>query len=176
MKAYISIGSNLGNRLQALTDAYHKIGFIAGEVIQHSSVFESEPWGFSAETDFYNMVLELETALEPIPLMKVILQAELEMGRIRQLGNYNSRAIDIDILLFEDRIIQDEMLVVPHPRMHLRRFVLVPLVEISPVVVHPVSGISCGALLVDCPDQGRIKKVMGRNEFRELIIQNTQNQ
>jgi 2-amino-4-hydroxy-6-hydroxymethyldihydropteridine diphosphokinase len=154
---YLSIGSNEGDRQQALSSAVALIGSSAGQVIAISSVYESEPWGFLAVENFLNLVMQIETRLEPTELMDVLLTAEKKLGRSRSPGSYQSRIIDIDILFYEDRDIQTLQLCVPHPRLHLRRFVLQPLSELAPELVHPRLGISVRQLLVQCEDQGMIR-------------------
>jgi 2-amino-4-hydroxy-6-hydroxymethyldihydropteridine diphosphokinase len=170
MNVFVSIGSNLGDRLQSLAEAYRQIGLYAVKVENYSSVYETEPWGFEAEKNFLNQVIEFDTHLEPSELMQVLLQIEAMMGRTgeRGLGKFQSRTLDIDILFVGDRIISDDNVKIPHPRLHLRKFVLAPMAEIAPLKVHPVLGISMITLLNNCIDQGKIVKVYSRKKIKEI--------
>ena len=109
-----------------------------GSVVSVSSVYETEPWGFESDNEFLNMVLCVETDLSPSGLLGRILMIESQLGRIRCENQYSSRNIDIDILLYNNEIVNEAALEIPHPRMHERRFVLVPLAEIAPELIHPV--------------------------------------
>jgi 2-amino-4-hydroxy-6-hydroxymethyldihydropteridine diphosphokinase len=149
---YISTGSNVGDRFAALSLAREALNSKAGIVIRHSSVYETEPWGFRTETNFLNQVLVLQTSLSPSKLMRVILDIEKEMGRKRNLLGYEPRIIDIDILLYGKDVIGTHSLHIPHPRMHQRKFVLVPLAEIAPELVHPVSKQKISEILQNVQD------------------------
>lgn len=157
-EVFLGIGSNLGDREDNLRNAVVRIGKLAGEVLAYSSVYETEPWGFQAGEDFLNMVLKLKTALNPKELLRCILSIELEMGRVRVANQYSSRIIDIDILLYEDLIVDDEELTIPHPRLHDRKFVMVPLCEIDAGFVHPVLKKSLADLLAVCKDDNKVRK------------------
>lgn len=111
----------------------------AGDVLSLSSFYETEPWGFDSENTFLNAALELETSCSPMELLRLTQQIEQEMGRTQKSdGSYHDRIIDIDILLYGNEIIHTEELVVPHPLMQQRLFVIQPLAEIAPSLVHPV--------------------------------------
>lgn len=135
-RVYLSLGSNMGDREAHLRDA---IARLQGEsrVVSISSFYETEPVEFTDQAWFLNCAVALETTETPEQLMAAILNIEREMGRQR-IQRKGPRVIDIDILLFSDRIIDTKELAVPHPAMHQRRFVLQPLVEIGPEVLHPV--------------------------------------
>ena len=110
-----------------------------GDVLALSGFYETEPWGFQSENTFLNAALRLETSLSPLELLKATQQIEVEMGRTQKSnGTYHDRIIDIDILLYDDLILQTPELTLPHPLMQDRRFVMEPLLEIAPSVVHPV--------------------------------------
>ncbi len=152
------LGSNLDNRLAALRRAVKMIGDEAGEVVARSSVWESEPWGFDADEQFLNMVIIVETRLSPARLMKLFSSIEGRMGRRRSgSGQYESRIIDIDILLWEGKIISLPGLEVPHPRLADRRFVLEPLAEVAPDAIHPVMELTVAELLEQCPDNSDVR-------------------
>jgi 2-amino-4-hydroxy-6-hydroxymethyldihydropteridine diphosphokinase len=157
-KAFLGIGSNLGDRLKSLKDAKDRIEESIGSVILASSVYETDPWGFESDEKFLNMVLCVETILLPSGLLGRILMIESQLGRIRSENLNRSREIDIDILLYDNEIVNDAAIVVPHPRMHERRFVLVPLVEIAPSVIHPVLNKSAKSLLKSCKDNNKVRK------------------
>ena len=133
---YLSLGSNLGDRLRNLRTAVHSLGK-AGSVSAVSSIYETEPVEFTNQPWFLNCAVELRTQLPPERLLHEILEIERDMGRIRTEPK-GPRTIDIDILLFGDRQIDREDLTVPHAALHLRRFVLEPLAEIAPEALHSV--------------------------------------
>lgn len=155
-KVFIGIGSNLGNRAENLREAKSMIGELIGPVVSESPVYETEPWGFESDNEFLNMVLCAETDLSPSGLLGRILMIESQLGRIRSEARYSSRNIDIDILLYNSEIINETALIIPHPRMHERRFVLVPLNEIASELKHPVLKKSIKALLEECKDSSKV--------------------
>ena len=158
MKVYLGIGTNLGNRENNLNEALALVNEHIGPVRRSSAVYETEPWGFRSENYFLNMVVEIETKLRPSGLLGRILMAEAHMGRLRNEKEYSSRLIDIDILLYGNRVFEQKSLVIPHPRLHKRKFVLVPLCDLVPDLVHPVLGITVKALLKECPDKSKVRK------------------
>lgn len=158
-KVFLGIGTNLGDRQANLKEAVNNLGENIGAIIRCSSVYETEPWGFETEEQFLNMVIEAETKLNPSGLLGAILMTEAKLGRTRSGKQYSSRLIDIDILLFNDLIMNEEALQIPHPHLHNRKFVLVPLCEIAPEVVHPVYKKTISELLESCNDNSKIKKV-----------------
>jgi 2-amino-4-hydroxy-6-hydroxymethyldihydropteridine diphosphokinase len=135
-RAYLSLGSNVGGREARLREAQARLS-MAGRVVKFSSFYETEPVEVTEQPWFVNCAVELKTTETPEHLMATILQIEKEMGRHRTQEK-GPRLIDIDILLFDNEIIETENLTIPHPAMHQRRFVLEPLMEIAPDVVHPV--------------------------------------
>lgn len=139
--AYLSLGSNVGDRQAHLRDALTQLG-AAGRIVAASSFYETEPVEFTSQPWFLNCAVALETSLPPQQLMTTILGIEEEMGR-RRVQKKGPRSIDIDILIFvsgeaEDTIIDSRELTIPHPAMHQRRFVLEPLAEIAPELSHPI--------------------------------------
>jgi 2-amino-4-hydroxy-6-hydroxymethyldihydropteridine diphosphokinase len=134
--AYLSLGSNVGDRESHLHDAMARIG-ATGRIVAVSSLYETEPVEFTQQPWFLNCAIALETSQSPPELMAAILRIEEEMGR-RRVQKKGPRSIDIDILLFDSAVMDSGELRLPHPAMQQRRFVLEPLAEIAPDVVHPV--------------------------------------
>ena len=155
-KAYLLLGSNRGDRIQMLIQAAGLIEKNTGKIISSSSVYETAPWGFEDETYFLNQVHCLQTLLTPFNLMAALLRIETAIGRKRQGNNYTSRLIDIDILFFDDHIVDHEHLTVPHPKLHQRRFALTPLAEIAPDFIHPVLRITIRDLAQQCKDESEV--------------------
>jgi len=150
------LGSNIDPRLLFLQEAEHKIAERLGKILQLSRVYESEPWGFEASQSFLNRALIIETKLTPQQVLNGALQIEQELGRERLNEGYASRQIDIDILYFNEMIIDEPDLLIPHPGIPDRRFVLLPLVEIAADFVHPVLKQAQTDLLKSCPDESRV--------------------
>lgn len=147
----------MGNREANLAAASEMIHLRCGSVLEHSSLYETAAWGLENQPDFLNQVLLLETVLEPRALLAALLQIEQELGRIRQQKN-GPRTIDLDILLFNDEVIHEPGLQIPHPRMATRRFVLAPLAEIAGELIHPVFSKSIRQMLAECPDPLPVNK------------------
>lgn len=138
-KAYIGLGTNIGNKRRNLITAAALLAERTGDVLSISSFYETEPWGFESDNTFLNAALLLETELEPLQLLSLTQEIEKEMGRTQKSdGAYHDRIIDLDILLYDLCVINDAALVVPHPLMHKRQFVMEPLAEIAPMLVHPI--------------------------------------
>jgi len=156
-KAYLLTGGNLGDRVENLNQAKLLIAEHCGKVVQSSSIYETAAWGNEDQPSFLNQVLVIETKLEAEKLMQDLLHIEALLGRQR-LEKYGPRIIDIDILFFNNDIIESKLLTVPHPRIQERRFVLTPLHELSPAFIHPIFKTSIHNLLNDCSDQLNVKK------------------
>lgn len=156
-RAYIGIGSNLGDRRANALEAIRRIGELpTTRVVRASSLYESEPLG-DAKTWFVNSVIEVETELASDAMLKRTKAIEEAMGRKRVKGKrWGSRIIDLDILFWNHEVIQKRNLKVPHPEMHKRRFVLLPLAELAPHVIHPHLGTSVSALLATVADKKRV--------------------
>lgn len=148
---YILLGSNLGNREQNLGLALNKISTDVGRILAQSSIYQSEPWGISQQSQFLNQVVEVNSRNDPQQVLQKLLGIETELGRER-LEKWGPRTIDLDILFFNDRVIQTENLIVPHPGIPMRRFVLVPLCEIAPNFFHPLLEKTCQQILKECTD------------------------
>jgi 2-amino-4-hydroxy-6-hydroxymethyldihydropteridine diphosphokinase len=154
---YLSLGSNVGDREAQLQDALAKLAAV-GSVVATSSFYETEPVEFTRQPWFLNCAIALETNKTPEQLMAAILRIEEEMGR-RRVQKKGPRAIDIDILLFDDTIVDSKELTIPHPAMHQRRFVLEPLAEIAPELLHPVLKKTIGELLDSLPPGQVVKRL-----------------
>jgi 2-amino-4-hydroxy-6-hydroxymethyldihydropteridine diphosphokinase len=159
---FLSLGTNLGNKESNLDHAIEKIEEYIGRILMYSSIYETEPWGFQAKNEFLNMVLKVETDLIPSELLEKVLNIESLLGRVRAnkhyTSAYSSRVIDIDILMYDNIIINEPDLKIPHPLMHERKFVLVPLCEIAPDMIHPVLKKSFSSLLEICLDTGEVTR------------------
>ena len=156
--AYLLTGGNLGNRLHNVTLAGQLIQQYCGNIIKQSSVYQTAAWGFKEQPDFYNQALCITTALSPEQLMTELLAIENKMERVRDI-KMGPRTIDLDILLYNDLIINTAQLILPHPRMQERRFVLLPLAEIAAEVIHPVLQKTIAELLANCKDSLDVYKI-----------------
>ncbi|MCM3745630.1 2-amino-4-hydroxy-6-hydroxymethyldihydropteridine diphosphokinase [Sporosarcina luteola] len=137
--AYLSIGSNIGDRLHHLKEAVRALhSHEEIEVMKVSSIYETVPVGFTEQADFLNMAVSVATSLDPFQLLAACQQIESGLGRVREI-RWGPRTVDLDILLYNNDNIEAENLIVPHPRMGERAFVLVPLLEIAPSIGHPVT-------------------------------------
>ena len=128
-----------------------------GKVKKHSAIYETEPWGFTDERNFFNMAVSLETQLNPFELLTEILKIEISIGRTRQVKQWVAREIDIDIIFYDNEIINEENLVIPHPHLKNRKFALVPLNEIAPGLIHPLYRKTVKQLLTECPDESEVE-------------------
>ena len=155
---YLLLGSNVGDRKKYLNEAREKIVRHIGPVTEMSSVYLTDPWGFHEQPPFYNQIIQVETNLGPYEVLNEILSIEKEIGRIRA-GKWKERIIDIDILYFENEIIDSDQLKIPHPGIPDRRFVLEPMCEIIPDAIHPVLNVSNRYLLQNTEDQLTVEKI-----------------
>ncbi len=153
---YLLIGGNLGNRIENLAMARSLIENELGKIIKASSIYETAAWGITKQPDFLNQVLLIKTKFPPEKMMQLILSIENKMGRVRTQKNA-SRIIDIDILFFNDEIISNENLTIPHPEIQNRKFALIPLNEIASDLVHPVFKQSIKNLLSTSKDKLQVK-------------------
>lgn len=151
-EVFLGIGTNLGDRGGNLIKALGMIGEDIGIVSSLSSAYETEPWGFESDEKFLNIIARVVTSLTPQGLLESTLRIESVMGRSREGKRYSSRVIDIDILFYGYHLIDEVNLKIPHPRLAERRFVLVPLCEIAPDLIHPFFKISVSSLLDSCTD------------------------
>lgn len=166
---YLGIGSNLGDRIAQITTALSELAKNGIKTIRCSSIYETEAWGFEATESFYNCVFECETALSAVQLLQQIKLIETALGRKKKTSvGYESRIIDIDILLYKNEVITKEELIVPHQYLSVRNFALYPLTELIPLIHHPVSFISFVELLKMSPDKSPIRIVKPPILFRNL--------
>jgi 2-amino-4-hydroxy-6-hydroxymethyldihydropteridine diphosphokinase len=151
---YLLLGGNVGDRLAYLSEAKKNIGDLIGKCIKKSSLYQTQAWGFNHETHFLNQLLVVETELSPTELMQTILYIEMSLGRIRdEAEQWKERTIDIDILFFDDLVLKTDFIQIPHPRIRERRFVLIPLAEITPDLKHPVYNLTITELIDECNDK-----------------------
>ena len=157
-KAYISLGSNSGDKLKNLQKAVSLLKERAGGITKVSAVYKTPSWGFEAD-DFLNACMEIDTDLHPQELLEILLNIERHLGRIRSGQNgYQSRNIDLDILFYNGEVIDESDLQIPHPHLEKRRFVLQPLNDIAPKFVHPLLKKDISELLDSCEDQSMLEK------------------
>ena len=148
-RSYLLFGSNMGDKDALLEQACILINNRCGMLVERSLAYITEPWGFEAEEWFLNVLLVVETELAPDTLMETLLGIEADLGRVRhpEIKGYCSRTVDLDILYYGDKIVNTEKVTIPHPRLHLRKFALMPLCEIIPDFLHPVFNLSQTQLL-----------------------------
>lgn len=154
---YFSLGSNLGERMAHLKKAALLLEEALGSCHSHSSFYESEAWGYQSEKPYVNCCVAISSGVTPLEAMGLALGIEQQMGRKRSGSGYGDRIIDIDLLLAGSRVLREPSLILPHPRMHLRRFVLEPLAEIAPDLVHPKMQRTITQLLDRCPDKAPLR-------------------
>ena len=138
-RVFIGVGSNEGNRLELISKAARALGSTSGiRLVQMATILETEPVGGPPQGPYLNTVVELDTVLAPAELLRVLQDIERRFGRQPSSERWGPRPIDLDLLLYDDRVIHESALDVPHPRLHERRFVLEPLAQLAPEVIHPV--------------------------------------
>ncbi|CAG5086307.1 2-amino-4-hydroxy-6-hydroxymethyldihydropteridine diphosphokinase [Parvicella tangerina] len=155
------IGSNLEDRLGYMEKAVSSLGLHVGKLLAKSSIYVSPPWGYESTNEYYNQVLLFDTSLEPAHLLHFCLRIEKLLGRVRkdEKEGYSDRTIDIDILYYDNLTLEEDNLIIPHPRMHQRKFCLLPLFEVNPDWVHPVYQKDLVQLIDSCTDDSDISRL-----------------
>ncbi len=161
MTAFLSLGGNLGNTREIFEQTYPWIEKKIGRIRQKSSLYQTAAWGMTDQADFLNQVLEVETAQDPEEILAHLLAIEQIFGRVRDV-KWGPRNIDLDLLLQEDCQVNTPQLQLPHPRMQDRKFILIPLVEIAPEVMHPVLGQTMQELLAHTTDTTAVTLIPNR--------------
>jgi len=151
------LGSNLEPREKLISRAIKRLCFL-GDFVDVSSFYESESWGFLSNT-FLNKLLIITSKKNPLKMLRAIQHIENKLGRTRENGKYSARNIDIDILFIDNLVVNTKKLIVPHPKLHLRRFALLPLLEIDENKFHPIFGKKVKELFVECGDKLKVKKI-----------------
>ncbi len=149
---YILLGSNMGNRLEYLREAEQQLMLSGIQVVDESSIYETEPWGKKDQDWFLNVILQIETSKDSTELLSILLNVEKSLGRIRK-EKWGERSIDIDLLYYHNQILSSEELIIPHPGIADRRFTLIPLAEMCPLEKHPETGKTQMQMLANCEDQ-----------------------
>ncbi len=149
---YLLIGGNMGDRWQNLADCRDLLEAHIGPILNQSKIYETAAWGKTNQNDFLNQVIVLETELQPQALLKANLKIEKYLGRTRH-EHWGERLIDVDILFFNDEVINSPLLKIPHPQIPFRRFTLIPLMELSPEMVHPLLHKTIWQLYQNCTDK-----------------------
>ncbi len=157
--AFLCLGGNMGDRLANLTRTKELIKEERLNILAQSNIYETQAWGTENSPDYYNQCIKIATELDAETLMKLLLTIEQKLGRIRNENKNEARTVDVDMLLFNGDVINSDLLIVPHPRLHLRQFVLKPLNEIASGILHPVLHKSIHRLLMDCKDTLTAKKI-----------------
>lgn len=160
MKTVVLLGGNLGDSKKLFAEAILMLGKNGFTLLDQSKLYRSSAWGYESENSYLNQVILFDTEMNPQQLLEITLSVEKELGRIRKNEeNYTDRPIDIDILYLDDLIVEEKELIIPHPRLHLRKFTLGPLVEILPDFIHPILKKDHKSLLLLCPDSNTVEVI-----------------
>jgi 2-amino-4-hydroxy-6-hydroxymethyldihydropteridine diphosphokinase len=155
INVYLSLGSNVGNRREQIVTATALISKRIGKVAKYSHFYETQPWGNTDQEPYVNQVIMINTYLDPRAMLEEIAKIEREMGRERK-EKWGPRTLDIDILFYGKRVIRDKGLEIPHPQLHKRAFVLVPMMELDAELEHPVLHMAIDQLYMDCEDNSEV--------------------
>ena len=157
-EVYILLGGNVGDKCKIFTETREMIGDCIGNLTKSSSIYVTEPWGFESDL-FWNQALVIETLLLPLEILQITQSIETAMGRIKIVEYYEPRTMDIDLLFYDDLLMETPELTLPHPRIAERKFVLVPLNEIAPEKRHSVNGLTVREMLNICNDPLKVEKL-----------------
>jgi len=158
---HLLLGSNVGDRMKQLEKARELVEGRIGKIIKKSKIYETQPWGENQQDDFLNQALEVDTKLKPKKVLEKIAEIEKLMER-EETYKWGPREIDIDILMYEDEMICEMDLTIPHPFLHERKFTLIPLAEIAPELYHPIMGATILDLLLECEDSLEVNEYKGK--------------
>jgi len=158
---HLLLGSNVGNRVKQLDKARELVEGRIGKIAKRSKIYETQPWGEKEQDDFLNQALEVDTKLKPNKVLNKIAEIEKLMER-EETYKWGPREIDIDILMYEEEMICEMDLTIPHPFLHERKFTLIPLSEIAPELYHPIMGASILDLLLECEDELEVTEYQGK--------------
>ncbi|HCC70360.1 MAG TPA: 2-amino-4-hydroxy-6-hydroxymethyldihydropteridine diphosphokinase [Bacteroidales bacterium] len=148
--SYLGLGTNMGDRAANLTSVMKRLAYQYGDIITVSPVYISKPWGYESDNNFYNQVIEIKTGIDAFDLLELAKETEKQMGRTKIMKAYADRIIDIDILFYGNEIISSRPLIIPHPLLHKRMFVLQPMSDIAPEFVHPIFNKTISVLMKEC--------------------------
>ncbi len=169
---YFSLGSNIGDSRLTITNAYNLISETIGNIVSVSSFYKTQPWGNTKQSYFLNSACKVHTQLPPIACLKSIQNIEKKLGRTRA-SKWEARIIDIDILFYDDALINDIWLLVPHPYVAMRKFVLEPMCEIEPELIHPVYNKKIELLLKECTDTSYVSRIDDMSTIQESNVSET---
>ena len=163
-RVFLSIGGNLGDRFENFNLTLVNISENIGSIKKQSSIYETKAWGKENQPDYLNMVLEVETIFLPEKLLKMTQQIEINLGRVRHV-KWDARTIDIDILFYDNEIVNLDYLKIPHPLINIRKFVLLPMLEIAADFIHPVLKQSIKNMYLSCTDNLAVNKLNFKNSI-----------
>jgi 2-amino-4-hydroxy-6-hydroxymethyldihydropteridine diphosphokinase len=158
-EVWLCLGSNIGNKRSNLAKSIEFLLEDGATIVSESAIYVSKSWGYKSKNDYYNICLLIETLRDPKSCLRHLREIEFSMGRIKNVDEYEDRIIDLDILLFDDLIINSDDLIVPHPKMQERMFVLKPLAEIAPEKLHPIEKKTIKQLVEECKDVSLVHRV-----------------
>jgi 2-amino-4-hydroxy-6-hydroxymethyldihydropteridine diphosphokinase len=168
-QVYLILGSNLGKRDEVLFHAMRKIHRQIGKIKSQSSIYETAAWGNENQPSFLNCVVLIETEKSPREVLEKILSIENQVGRVRNETKWQERILDIDILFYNQNMVEENDLIIPHPLLHIRRFTLVPLVEIAPSLNHPKLKQTAYSLFEACKDSLETHKVLDAKQVMDFF-------
>lgn len=166
---FLILGGNMGKRDEVMFHALRKIDRQIGKIVLQSGIYETAAWGYENQNAFYNCVIAIETEKNPQEVLEKVLNIENQIGRVRTGAKWQERLIDIDILFYNDRVVEESDLKIPHPLLHKRLFTLIPLLEIAADFVHPILQKSIRQVLDACEDKLDTKLVLEAKQFSAML-------